>query len=94
MAKNKAFKRRYIIEFRGITTNSFVINMIDKLLRDTVRGISHFYKQTKVVGLNAIDMHKKLEMVKKCDSCGASMWDPDAECLLCKFEERENGKKA
>lgn len=49
MAKNRAFRRKYTIEFKGVTTNEFALKVLD----DLFEGIANA----------AADQHKQIELV-------------------------------
>lgn len=55
MAKNRAYRRRYVIEVRGITTNGFMARMLDSIFDAIVRNING-RKQSKVTEYRIEDM--------------------------------------
>lgn len=49
MAKNRAFKRTYIIEFKGITTNEFALKVLDDLFEGIAKAAGEQHKQIELV---------------------------------------------
>lgn len=49
MAKNVTFRRRYVFEFKGKTTNNFMPGFLDRVFRGIVNGINKEYKQVEIV---------------------------------------------
>ncbi len=45
MAKNKKFKHKYVIEVEGITTNHFMENLFDDLIRGVMSVFCNQHKQ-------------------------------------------------
>lgn len=56
MAKNKVFGRRYIVEFKGVTTNDFMPKMLDQMFDDLTGRMRKRYKQLNVVRYTTEDM--------------------------------------
>ena len=52
-AKNKTFRRRYVIEIRGITTNNFMEKLIDRALETLLDNIKNDFKQVEVTSFEA-----------------------------------------
>lgn len=48
MAKNKKFKKQYIINVEGITTNDFASELIDKFINNIAIALDVWFKQVDV----------------------------------------------
>jgi hypothetical protein len=48
MAKNRQFKKTYLIDCEGVTTNDFMSKVVDDILRTTVVALDMQYKQLKI----------------------------------------------
>lgn len=46
MAKNERYDDTITIRIKGISTNRFVPDMLEKMLRDQIRAINSLYQQT------------------------------------------------
>ena len=53
MARNRKFKRKYTIEFEGITTNDFAIQVLDDLFEGIAKAAGEQHKQIKLVNFKA-----------------------------------------
>lgn len=56
MAKNAKFKRRYIIELEGKTTNNYLIGFLDVLFERVLKVLQHQHKQLKVTKYEVTDL--------------------------------------
>lgn len=48
MAKNKTFTRRYVIEFKGITTNNFLVKLLDRYFETITGDLTKWHKQLEL----------------------------------------------
>jgi len=48
MAKNRRFKRQYLINIEGITTNDFAIELMEKTLKNLEISLDTWFKQISV----------------------------------------------
>ena len=46
MAKNERFDDTIVIRIKGRSTNRFLPNMLERMLRDQVKAINSLYQQT------------------------------------------------
>ena len=52
MNKNRHFKRRYVIEFKGITTNGFALSFLDKMFRGLAEAVAEQHKQINLTNFS------------------------------------------
>ena len=73
MSRNKVFRRRYVIEFKGVTTNRFMINFLDTFLGKFMKKIAEQYAQLEIVTMTAEELEtaQKVREIFKCEKCGA-----------------------
>ena len=88
MARNKVFKRRYVIEIKGITSNHFMENFIDTWLGRAILALANKFAQIEILLMTAeeIETSKKVREIFKCPKCGASKYTEGADCLFCAAE--------
>lgn len=55
-AKNRTFKRRFVIELEGITTNDFMVEMTERMLKTMMQAIEADFKQVKVTKFESVDL--------------------------------------
>lgn len=89
MARNRVFRRRYIIEVKGITTNNFMIRFLDSVIGGLVKSVGEKFTQVKVHMMSADDLASvdELSRVYKCPNCGSIKFLEDSDCLFCAAEE-------
>lgn len=56
MARNRVFRRRYVIEFRGISTNDFMPAFLDRAFDNVVKLLDGRFKQLRVVQYSTEDL--------------------------------------
>lgn len=54
-AKNRTFRRRYIIEVKGITTNNFMVRFLDDMFKGVVEAVKSRFKQVEITRFEAVD---------------------------------------
>jgi molybdopterin biosynthesis enzyme MoaB len=61
MSKNAKFKRNYLIEVEGITTNGFAEKLITDMLEMVIDGFNDYFKQVnaRIVATNAVLKRKE-----------------------------------
>lgn len=92
MARNKTFRRRYTIEFKGVTTNNFMVKFLDSTIGKFMMALADRFAQLDIVTMTAeeIDTQEKLMAVYKCEGCGATKYMEGSDCLFCAAEEDRN----
>lgn len=48
MSKNQHFKKQYTVTIEGISTNLFILKVIEPILKTVIDGMDHYYKQVSV----------------------------------------------
>lgn len=59
MAKNKLFKRQYIIEVRGTTTNHFMEEFLDKTIKNFIDTFCRNFQSVTVDRFESNDLTNK-----------------------------------
>jgi len=59
MAKNKLFKRQYIIEFKGTTTNNFMEEFLDRTLQNFIDTFCKNFQSVSVERFDTTDISNK-----------------------------------
>lgn len=56
MARNRIFHKRYILEFKGITTNDFMPHFIESMLSKLVESLGQRFKQLEISEIKEEDL--------------------------------------
>lgn len=56
--RNKVYHRRYILEFKGVTSNNFMVKFLDSILSGLVEQIRQEYKQVEIAEITVEDMQR------------------------------------
>ncbi len=86
MAKNKVFRRRYVIEVKGITTNDFMTKFLDTTIGKFFKMLAERFAQVDIIMMTAeeIELERGLAALHMCPNCKSQMASPDQDCLFCK----------
>ncbi len=60
-AKNRTFHRRYTIEFKGVTTNNFMVQLLDRMLKTICEAIEADFKQVEVTRYDVANLREERE---------------------------------
>lgn len=55
MPRNRTYHRRYLIEFKGVSSNYFMPGFLDKMFKDVVETLLRQFAQLKVVKFEITD---------------------------------------